>query len=258
MSSSNLVRVAVIEEITYGEVPAVGDFKTSRFTSESLSGSPETTESQQIRVDRMSSGQVVTGLTVGGDQSFELAKDSTFDLFLESAMYNSWQISSLQTLDMDIDKDANTIDRASGDFATQVSVGDIITLSGFSNTSNNTQVMVSKIVSPTQIKFIGPVGLVTESGSGTAFKVADKLVVGSTKKSFSMEKAFLDLAANSESSSCCAKYFLTAAEALGSLATAPIDNAKFPMFLSLGSKAVKSANAPAPTAVRAAPALVSF
>jgi len=193
MSSSNLVRIAVIEESTYGETPSSGNFSTSRFISETLSGSPETTESQQIRTDRMSSGQVVTGLTVGGEENFELAKDPTFDKFLESAMFNSWQISSHVALDMDLDASANTLDRAAGDFATQLKVGDIVTLDGFSNQENNTQVMITEIVSATQVKFAGPEGLVTENGSGTGFKVADKLEIGSTKKSFSMEKAFLDL-----------------------------------------------------------------
>lgn len=66
MSSSNLVRVAFIEEVAYGVTPGAGNFETARFTSENLSGTPDTVESQQIRTDRMSSGQVVTGLQVAG------------------------------------------------------------------------------------------------------------------------------------------------------------------------------------------------
>src|SRR5690606_25752701 len=71
-----------------------GNFKTARFTSEQYSGTPETTESAQIRTDRMSSGQIVTGLAVEGGHSFELAKEEAIEDFLESAMFNSWQTST--------------------------------------------------------------------------------------------------------------------------------------------------------------------
>jgi hypothetical protein len=195
MSSSNLVRVTLIEETAYGETPAVGDFETARFTSESLSGTPETTESAQIRVDRLSSGQVVTGLTVGGDLNFELAKEDSLDLFLKSAMLNEWVTSAPVTVDLTLDIVAKTLTRASGDWNGEVVVGDIITLAGFVATANNTQVQVAEIVSTTEIRVVLAEGVtfVDETGSGTSFQVADYLTIGTEKKSFSMEKAFLDL-----------------------------------------------------------------
>jgi len=55
MSSANLVRLTAIEETVYGETPVAGNFKTARFTSEALSGTPDTSESQSIRTDRLSS-----------------------------------------------------------------------------------------------------------------------------------------------------------------------------------------------------------
>lgn len=193
MSSSNLVRVAFIEETTYGETPGTGAFTTARFTSESLSGSPEVTESQQIRTDRLSSGQVVTSLTVGGALNFELAKESAIDQFLSSAMLNTWVTSLAVNADLSIDATARTITRAAGDWNANVVVGDIITLTGFSNAANNTQVMVASINSTLEIGILGPTTLVTESDTGNTFKVADKLTVGTNKVSFSIEKAFLDL-----------------------------------------------------------------
>ena len=192
MSSSNRVRLAVIPETVYGETPAVGDFQEARFISESLSGTPETTESQQIRSDRLSSGQVVTGLTVGGAINFELAKEAMIDSFIESAMFNTWQTSLAVNQDMVIDTLAKTIERATGDWVTDVAVGDIITLSGFLNTENNTQVMVLELVDTVTIRYVGK-GLVDELGAGTSFKKADKIDIGTTKKSFSIEKVFQDL-----------------------------------------------------------------
>ena len=102
MSSSNLVRLAFIPEVTYGVTPGAGNFTTARFTSEGLSGTPQTVESQQIRTDRMSSGQVVVGLEVGGEVPFELAKEDAIDSLIESAMYNTWNVLAPITVDLDI------------------------------------------------------------------------------------------------------------------------------------------------------------
>lgn len=193
MSSSNLVRVAFIEETVYGQTPAAGNFNTARFTSDSLSGTPETAESQQIRVDRLSSGQVVTGLTVGGDLNFELAKEAAVDLFFASAMYSDWASTVAVSVDLTIVAAAQTLTRPAGDYTNEVSVGDILKLTGFSNSLNNVEVMVLEKVSTTVVRYGGPDTMVDEAGVGTSFQVSDKISIGTTKKSFSMEKAFLDL-----------------------------------------------------------------
>ncbi len=186
--------MAFIPEVSYGVTPGVGDFETARFTSEALSGTPETVESQQIRTDRMGSGQIVVGLTVGGDMQFELAKEVQLEQFLESAMYSSWNTIAAVTEDMDIDATAKTLTRGTGDFtAENLVVGDFLTLSGYTNPLNNVQVMITNLTALV-ITFVGPSTMVTETGSGlTGYSRADKLVIGTTKKSFSMEKSFLDL-----------------------------------------------------------------
>jgi hypothetical protein len=197
MSSSNLVRVSFIEEATLGETPVAGDFETVRFTSESLSGTPTTTQSQQIRSDRMSSGQIAVGLEVAGEINFELAKDAGLEKFMESAMLNEWDTQASQVVDLEIDSVAKTISRASGDFNATLDVGDIISLLGFSNSVNNTQAQVVAINSALEIKVVfneANGAVVDEVGSGTSYKRADRLQIGANKKSFTMEKAFLDLA----------------------------------------------------------------
>ena len=93
MSSSNLVKINYMEEAAYGIRPTPDSgtqLKTARFTSESLSGTPATTESEELRTDRMSSGQVVTGLEVTGGIDFELSPDAFFDDMFKGAMMNSW------------------------------------------------------------------------------------------------------------------------------------------------------------------------
>jgi len=191
--SSNQVRVAVIEETVLGETPVAGNFENVKFISESLSGTPSTTESQAIRTDRLSNGQVVTGLETTGDIAFELAKDSVIDLFIESAMLNEWVLDTPVNVDMEIDITAKTIERASGDWNTDVQVGDLLVLTNFTSPTNNTQVFVAEIVSATVIRYAGPSTMVDEVAVGSTFKVADKIEIGVDKKSFSMEKTFLQL-----------------------------------------------------------------
>lgn len=195
MSSSNQVRLAVIKETDYGVTPGSGNFGTARFISEGLSGTPDTVESQQIRTDRMSSGQIVTGLTVGGDVGFELApNEDTLDWFLESAMNSAWDTKTLVTVDLDFVASSGELTRDSGSWATEpILKGDFITLSGMANEENNVVVMVAEIISTTVVRIVGPAGMVDETGSGSAYKRADKLVIGTTVKSLSMEKKFLDL-----------------------------------------------------------------
>ncbi len=172
------------------------NFSTARYTSETLSGTPETTESQQIRSDRMSSGQIVTGLTVEGDINFELAKESQLESLMESAMLNTWDVLAPVSVNMTINATTKEITRASGDWSAALEIGDILTLAGFSNTENNTQFQILEFVSTTVVRGVfnqtdGDV--VSETGTGTTYTRADKLVIGTTKKSFSIQKEFTDL-----------------------------------------------------------------
>lgn len=194
MSSANLVRVAFIPEVIYGETPVAGDFKTARFTQESLSGTPDTVESQQIRTDRQSSGQIVTGLQVQGDLTFEFAKEAAMDDFLASAMLNTWQTTPLVTTALTIDTADKTLERTTGSFITDgLAVGDFVTLGGFTSPFNNVQIMVAEIIDATTIRYVGPKKMVDGTGTTTTFKRADKLTIGTTQKSFSIEKKFLDM-----------------------------------------------------------------
>jgi hypothetical protein len=145
----------------------------------------------------MSSGQIAVGLEVAGEVNFELAKDAGLEKFMESAMLNDWDTQASQSVDLEIDSVAKTISRASGDFNATLDVGDIISLSGFSNSVNNTQAQVIAINSALEIKVVfneSNGAVVDEVGSGTSYQRADRLQIGANKKSFTMEKAFLDLA----------------------------------------------------------------
>lgn len=193
MSSSNRVRLAVIPETVYGETPVAGNFQEARYTSESLSGTPTTTESQTIRSDRQSSGQIVTGLEVTGDISIEMAKETLVDSFLESAMMNTWNVLPAISVTADIVGATKKITRASGSFITDGLVkGDFVTIAGATETENNVLAAV-KAVTALELDLITQFAMEDETAATLTITRADKLTVGTTKKSFSMEKSFLDL-----------------------------------------------------------------
>lgn len=173
-----------------------GEFKTARFTSEKYSGTPDTTESAQIRTDRLSSGQIVTGLKVEGGHNFELAKELALEDFMESAMFNNWQTSDLVSGTFSIDMEDTpgpSLNRSSGSFVNEgVKVGDFIELSLFAVDGNNVTVMATG-VSALVVNFAHPPGMVTASAEAAAYQICDKLSIGAIKNSLTIEKTFLDL-----------------------------------------------------------------
>jgi len=167
-----------------------GEYSTSRFVSEALSGTPDTVESAQIRVDRLSSGQVVTGLTVGGALNFELAKETAIDQMFESAMYNSFSVTAPFVVGLTLDSVAKTLTRATGSFITDgIVVGDFITLQGVN--AENVGPVIALDVTALVVTYQGPDLMTNDTPTG--YTLGDKLEVGTSKQSFSMEKAFLDL-----------------------------------------------------------------
>lgn len=134
MSSANLVSVIYVNETVYGtpDTPLSGvTAETTRFTSESLSGSPQTSESTNIRTDRLSSGQVVVGLEVGGDLSIELAAGQFYEDFFEYAMMESWTAQATLSTDVTltpIDAQSATL-TVTGDLSTiPVAASDVLQL----------------------------------------------------------------------------------------------------------------------------------
>lgn len=180
---------AVVSFFTGGS----GSFRTTRFVSEQYSGSPDTTESAQIRTDRLSSGQVVTSLKVEGGHNFELAKERAIEDFMESAMFSAWAQSSQKSATMTINVGAQSIARSAGSFIDDgVLVGDFLSLGSFADAENNTIIMVMELAA-SYIRYAGPTTMKSVSNDAATFKVCDKLTIGTTKKPLTIEKAFTDL-----------------------------------------------------------------
>lgn len=171
-----------------------GDFQTARFTSEKYSGTPQTAESQQIRTDRMSSGQVVTGLQVDGGHAIELAKEQAIEDFMESAMFNAWVQSAIVNDTFAFNATTKVLSRASGSFVTEgVKLGDFIKLTNVSVAASNNKIVMVTDVQALQLTLAIPTGMADFAAEAASYQICDKLTIGTTKKSLTIEKTFTDL-----------------------------------------------------------------
>lgn len=88
-ASSNLTRLRVIPEVTFGTTPGSGSSKDLRFTGESLNFGITTETSQEIRSDRQIADLIQTGAETTGDIQFELSYGS-YDEFIAAALGGAW------------------------------------------------------------------------------------------------------------------------------------------------------------------------
>ena len=88
MSESNRVRIA------YRTAGSTDPWQIIRRTNDALTAGTETQRSDEIRADRMRSGQKVTTITAGGTIDFEMSAES-FDDFLAAALCTAWTSDAL-------------------------------------------------------------------------------------------------------------------------------------------------------------------
>ena len=196
-ASSNRVKLVSIPETAYGVTPSAGNFDTVNFTNESISGNVNTQESAIVRSDRNSQGQLISGIDVGGSIESELQDYNFLKTLIEAAMLSTFATVPEKTVSMTIAASPKTLTRSSGSFVTDgVKVGDVLKLSGYTKAVNNTYIIATD-VTPTVITFASPKGdFAMEDEAGTAstkLKIVDKIGIGTTIKSFSMQRSFEDL-----------------------------------------------------------------
>lgn len=88
MSSSNAVRIA------YREAGSSDPFKVLRYTSEAFTATPATTESAEVRTDRMIADLYLTSLATSGSIDFEFSAEN-FDLLMQAAMCQDFDVNGV-------------------------------------------------------------------------------------------------------------------------------------------------------------------
>lgn len=89
-TSSDLVQVAFVPEVTYGTTPSTPAFQLVRITGEGIAFAPTTTKSNEMNPYRQVTDSILTGGAVSGDLSFELAYETWFEELLSGAMCADW------------------------------------------------------------------------------------------------------------------------------------------------------------------------
>jgi hypothetical protein len=166
-----------------------------RYTSESLSGTPQTAESAEIQSDRTSGGQVQVGLDVGGDINAELSSDTALNDFIRGAMMQPvWTPGAIDANDWTV----NPIDKTFTSDTTSLtySVGDLFIVSNATETKNNGPMYVTAVDTETTpgttVLTVAKETIASESGPMELTR-SERLSVGTQPISFSIEKDFTDL-----------------------------------------------------------------
>ena len=200
MSSGNLVQHSYLEEATFGEVNPAGDFQAISKTSASFTGTPEVASSATVRSDRKPSGQTVTGLDVNATISNEFSRSTIHDDFIEATMMSTWPaFASAIVEDMAYDATAGTLTTTGvTDLTTVVNVGDTVQVTGLVSPADiyNGTVFYVTAVTATVLTVITSDTVAdwdATAGAGASTQVSPYINIGSTKRSFSFEKQYLDL-----------------------------------------------------------------
>lgn len=193
LASSSRAQVRYIEESVFGVTPATGTARELRVTGESLDYGIQTTSSEEIRADRMTTDLVVVGAQASGGLNFELSYNE-FDTLLAATLQGSWLTAGAggeQTITATFASPANTITASTGTPFANVSAGQWIKISGAVNAANNGYVRVLTKTSATVL--VLDKTLVAETSTASVKVSASRLVNGATQRSYSIEKRFADV-----------------------------------------------------------------
>lgn len=190
-ASANRTGIRYVEESTWGTTPATPTLTELRYTGEGVNFDIETTTSNEIRSDRMTSDLVQTNQSTGGNIDFELSFDA-FDDFIEAAMFNEFGsavgINGEVTISFD---NASSEIRDSANGFGNVVVGQWVYVAGATNAGNNGYFRVTAVDGGgADITVDGT--LTDEAASASVTITGQRLINGVTAKFFSLEKTFND------------------------------------------------------------------
>jgi len=199
--TSNRVALRQIPEVTWGTTPATPALAAVRFTSESINYNADFITSEEIRADRMTPDTIQVSSSAGGDIMGEWSYAS-YDDFIEAALYSTWVTTGTAlgpAITLAIVKTPGTpntwaiTDSANGLAANAWVVGQFLRVTGFATAGTFfAEILTIAAGSVT----IAPLSDVASEVAGDSVTITPMNYVrnGTTKKSFTIQKAFTDLA----------------------------------------------------------------
>lgn len=197
--TSNRVALRQVAESTWGVTPASPALKAVRFTSESLNYNADFITSEEIRSDRMTPDTIQVSSSAGGDINGEWSYGS-YDDFIASALYGTWATTGtpLTATTLAVVKTPGTpnswtiTDSGSGLAANAWVVGQFVEVAGFTVAGTFFAEILSIAAGTIGI---APLSNVASEAAGDSVTITPMNYVrnGTTKSSFTLQKAFTDL-----------------------------------------------------------------
>lgn len=195
MSSSDFVRISIVEESSFGTTPATPSFLVLRHSTQNFVHQVPKQTDPTVTGSRGIDDLIPLGKSATAQLSCTLRYSPTTDaLFqlLRAVLMSSGESAVVTVSSLDALTGEATITRASGSFVSDgFEVGDIVKPSGFDTAADNTYWRVSA-VSALELTCEGATWGSDESGTVTVVRAA-RMKDGSTKRSFTVEVARTDL-----------------------------------------------------------------
>lgn len=207
MGDASRVKLALAEEITFGTNPGTG-FNLLRFNSESLRLDIGNVQSRQIDPTRQPSANIRVNLNASGGIVSEdslvtpAATPIGFDLLIEGALMTDFStLVALTAQDINITAVSGATftvsdPTSSGVLFTDVMVGDWIKMAGFAvNGTVYAHVLTKASANSITAEGVRSTGaaVVNESGQTNVSLNASTAKIGTTKKSYTIERQYSDL-----------------------------------------------------------------
>lgn len=198
--TSNRVALRQVAEVTWGVTPATPTLEAVRFTSEGLNYNADFITSEEIRADRMTPDTIQVSSSAGGDISGEWSYAS-YDAYIQAALYSTWATTGtpLTAITLAVVKTPGTpnswaiTDSGSGLATHAWVVGQFVKVAGFA-VAGTFYAEILAIAAGTIS--IAPLTDVSSEAAGASVAITPMNYVrnGTTKNSFTIQKAFTDLA----------------------------------------------------------------
>lgn len=187
-------------ETTRGTTPGSSG-KVLRATQRAINLQKGLLESAEVRTTGQVADQRHGFQSVAGSIGAQLSYADMNDL-LENALRSSWETAPALASPGNIGITAATpsagsaqFSRASGNFtADGVTVGDAVIATGFTNAANNRLWIVTAVGTTTLTVYdAGSLAVTQSPGAGPSIRIADRLRLGNTLKTWTVERQFPDL-----------------------------------------------------------------
>lgn len=202
IASSNRVALRYILESVFGTTPVTGNPNDLRYTGESLAFALQTDSSKEIRSDRQVTDLVQVGASASGGINFEMSYRE-FDPLLEATFMSAWATYGTDGVSGDmsltIDSTANTLTAGvaptGADAFSGLADGQFFRLTAPGDAADGAILRVaSKTAAAITVAAATPIpGAGSRAGVAGCKVSSSRLSNGSTMRSFSIEKAMLDV-----------------------------------------------------------------